>query len=598
MSFWQENMGFIQDVFDDRAKKLVEVMDKTDKSITDVLADKIYTSNEFKKVKENFTSLAKNMETSEVKEWLQNTRETMGGKGKGDDKLGNVLERFDKMVAKVSDTKTIADSLWQGYNYTDELTPHVEWLEDKKTLANRDINSNSAGETEEHIERQEKVIDQLDKKRKVFQAILDKGTALTQKPKSPEFLAREVKRAGDLWKETNNQALDRLQRLRDNQAAWERYEQKRDELTKKLDGADSELENINQLYNLDAGIEDHKNRVKNAANTRKDIEAVFKTVSDANTIVQILLTDDMKAELNEQVNELKERGSTNDKIEDRLKAIDDFNGKIKIYIGVLVELEKWNLEGRKRMDELLAGPAPGSSAEDRVLMTMELGEDISKQLELHAAQETLWDDSLGPKKAGEVSDESKALVGRMDTVKGALSALNTESETEAAKFGEDVKYLADVTNSTKKFDPWIAKSEEKVKTGMKNAGSLEEGKKSFEEVKHWKAESEAIKTVLDNGNASAQKMTTHGEADKVYAANIKRWEAVDKAIKEWITKMEALVKMWEDQAATADKVTNAISDPSASDMKLEDLETHLNSLKEMFIQKQKMMDGMNPPTEA
>jgi len=265
---------------------------------------------------------------------------------------------------------------------------------------------------------------------------------------------------------------------------------------------------------------------------------------------------------------------------------------------VLDGVEKWNLEGRKRMDELLAGPAPGSSAEDRVLMTMELGEDISKQLELHAAQETLWDDSLGPKKTGEVSDESKALVGRMDTVKGALSALNTESETEAAKFGEDVKYLADVTNSTKKFDPWIAKSEEKVKTGMKNAGSLEEGKKSFEEVKHWKAESEAIKTVLDNGNASAQKMTTHGEADKVYAANIKRWEAVDKAIKEWITKMEALVKMWEDQAATADKVTNAISDPSASDMKLEDLEAHLNSLKEMFIQKQKMMDGMNPPTEA
>merc|ERR1712001_79934 len=196
-----------------------------------------------------------------------------------------------------------------------------------------------------------------------------------------------------------------------------------------------------------------------------------------------------------------------------------FNGKIKIYIGVLVELEKWNLEGRKRMDELLAGPAPGSSAEDRVLMTMELGEDTTKQLELHAGQETLWEDSLGPKKAGEISDESKAIVGRMDTVKGALSALNTESETEAAKFGDDVKYLADVTNSTKKFDPWI-------------------------------------------------------------------------------TKMEALVKMWEDQAATADKVTNAISDPSASDMKLEDLEAHLNSLKEMFIQKQKMMDGMNPPTQA
>jgi len=229
-----------------------------------------------------------------------------------------------------------------------------------------------------------------------------------------------------------------------------------------------------------------------------------------------------------------------------------------------------------------------------VLATMELGEDITKQLELHEAQTNTWNNELGPQKAGEISDDSKALAGRMASVEGALSALNSESETEAAKFGEDVKYLADVTNSTKKFDPWIAKSEGKVKSGMKNAASLEEGKTLMEEVKHWKLESEAIKTVLDNGNASAQKMTSHGEADKVYASNVKRWEAVDAAIKEWIKKMEALVKMWEDQAACADKVTNAISDPSASDMKLEDLEAHLNSLKAMFIEKQKMMDSMNP----
>ena len=39
-------------------------------------------------------------------------------------------------------------------------------------------------------------------------------------------------------------------------------------------------------------------------------------------------------------------------------------------------------------------------------------------------------------------------------------------------------------------------------------------------MKHWKAESEAIKTVLDNGNASAQKMTTHGEVDKILAKQL------------------------------------------------------------------------------
>lgn len=601
MSFWQENMGFIQEVFDSRAEKLVEVMDKLEKAIDQVLADKIYTSNEFKKVKENFSNLAKNLEHSEVKDWLQSTRETLqgggGSKAKGEgDKLNDVLGRFDKLVPRVAETKQIADSLWQGYNYTDELTPHVEWLEEKKTLANRDINSNSGGETEELIEKQEKVIDQLDKKRKVFQAVLDKGNKLVAGPRCPEFLGREVKRAAELWKDTNDQALDRLQRLKENQSAWERYENKRNDITGKLDKADTELEDIKKLYDLAAGTEDHKKRLQTAASIRKEIDSVFTGVKEANEIVQVLLTEDMKATLNDQVEELKQRAGVNDRIDERLVAIDTFNGKLKIYIGVVGELEKWNDEGRKRMDDLLnPNPAVPVQAEDKVLMTMELGEDITKQLEITEAQQSLWDSELGPTKATETSPESKTLVTRMDAVKEKLTALNAQSETEAAKFGEDVKHLADVTNSTKKFNPWIEKSEGKVKTGMGKAASLEEGKALSDEVNKWAAEATAMKTVIDNGNAAAQKMTTHGEADKTYTENVKRWEVVDKAIKEWMAKMQALVKMWEEQAATADKVTNAISDPSASDMKLEDLEAHLNSLKAMFIEKQKMMDAMNLP---
>ncbi len=54
MTFWQENYSFIKDVYDSRSSKLEELMDKTDKAIANVVADKIYTSNEFKKIKETF----------------------------------------------------------------------------------------------------------------------------------------------------------------------------------------------------------------------------------------------------------------------------------------------------------------------------------------------------------------------------------------------------------------------------------------------------------------------------------------------------------------------------------------------------------------
>ena len=103
-----------------------------------------------------------------------------------------------------------------------------------KKFVFRDINSNSAGETEELVEKQEKVLDQIDKKRKViiitiyvqdksppihfnvkvFQEIIAKGVKLRDDPKSPEFLGREVKKAQEQWEETNKEALDRLNRLR------------------------------------------------------------------------------------------------------------------------------------------------------------------------------------------------------------------------------------------------------------------------------------------------------------------------------------------------------------------------------------------------
>jgi hypothetical protein len=53
MAFWQENYGFIKDVYDSRAGKLVELMDKTDLAIKDVMTDKLYTSEEFKKSQRN-----------------------------------------------------------------------------------------------------------------------------------------------------------------------------------------------------------------------------------------------------------------------------------------------------------------------------------------------------------------------------------------------------------------------------------------------------------------------------------------------------------------------------------------------------------------
>ena len=54
MSFWQENYAFIKEVYDMRHLKMAEWMENVEKSIARIMADKVYTSSEFKRERDTF----------------------------------------------------------------------------------------------------------------------------------------------------------------------------------------------------------------------------------------------------------------------------------------------------------------------------------------------------------------------------------------------------------------------------------------------------------------------------------------------------------------------------------------------------------------
>ena len=54
MTFWQENYPFIKDVYLMRQTKMVEWMENVEKAIQRIMADKVYTSAEFKRERDNF----------------------------------------------------------------------------------------------------------------------------------------------------------------------------------------------------------------------------------------------------------------------------------------------------------------------------------------------------------------------------------------------------------------------------------------------------------------------------------------------------------------------------------------------------------------
>jgi len=607
MAFWQENYSFIKDVYDSRSGKLVELMDKTDIAIKDVMTDKLYTSEEFKKVKEIFTGLARNLEQPEIKDWLSSTKDLLMGEKSGKDQekaakeLNETLERFDVMAVKVKDTKAAVDCLWKCYQYTDELTPLIEWLEESKMKSTKEIQSNSVAQTEEILERHEKNLNALDKKKKVYTDQKAKGDKLKTDPKCPPFLGGQLTKLQNAWKEANDFGDQRLDDLKKNLESWEGYENFRNKFDGQIQEAEVEFKDTVRIYNLEEGPKNHTARLATASKMRKQIEETMGKYQGANNELAKMLPDDTKDEMQEEVNMRVDQMKLLNDMDDKLKMIDEFNGHIVEFNNNVIELEQWLPTGRERMDELLNPDSP-VTAEDRVVQTMELQSDVMIEVEKMEKLSETWSE-LSPNEAAENTSEASEFVKRMDTVKSTQGALLTEVQAQSAKFGDDVKYLAEFTAGIKKFDPWIQKADAKRAVGMLKPKNLQEALDQLEGAKTWLEEAGEMNKILEHSNAEAQKMTAHKDADLKYAAYKARWVVIEATAKEWIGKYEKMVEVWQKQADTANKVTAAIGAKpdeggDAAPMKLEDLEGHLNALKEMFIQKQKMMEELEKTAEA
>jgi len=582
---------------------MVEWMDNVEMAIAKVCASKVYTSAEFKREKDNFQSLCKNLERAETKRWLTETLETLMKERAADEqkaesaKLKAVMERHKALIPKIQETLVKTECYWKCYSYGDDLIPIFEFIDDLRNKSIREVFSANSEQTEEHIEKQDKVLNQLENKRRMVLDFISKGEKLMEDPNCPKFLEGHVKKLKEAWEDTNEKAQRRKKDLVDNMNSWETFEEQKVECHKQLDAADAEFEAIKKIFDLKAGPEDYATRMKTAANFRKTIEDIFSKTSGANDCLQMMLPDDKKPEMNEQIGELKTRMEVLKKTDERLEFIDDFNKRLNTFDKDIKEMEDWLGDGRKRLD-LIKTPPEEMSPEDRVTKSMELQEDLQKKSEFTKKVEQEKED-IFPKAGEKVSSDAKKFIERLKTVRTTLNNLIDEASTECAKFSEDVKHWAEFQTGIKVFEPWMKKSEERKLEGLSKPCSLVESCQILGDCKNLQDEAEAKLRVLEEAAASSQKMTSHQEADGKVVAFKERWTLVHECFKEWVARMTTLVECWNKLDGNVGELSSWVNtkDSAApegkSELSIEKLETQLNTLKTMFAEKQQLVSELD-----
>jgi len=599
MAFWQENYQFIKEVYEMRHSKMAEWMENVEKSIARIMADKVYTSAEFKRERDTFNSLCKDLERTEVKKWLAQILEILMAERAKDqkktenDKLDALIQKHEELIPNVQKTSVMVDLYWKCYAYGDELKPHVEFLDGIMLSSTRDIAPSCLENVDELIERQEKSLSQLDAKRNIVTDLIAKGKVILQNPDKPKFLEANVQRIQDGWEDTKKKAQDRLQLLTETKEAFIGYAEDSETVATDFEKAEEEIKKVKKIFNLEAANADLSKRKEILKSTEDTINGLFDTINKNYNTMAITIPEDKKKILQKEIKAVEEKLEVLIRFKDTVKVIADLVDNLTAFDNSLKAIDTWKDAATNELKDIRE--ASGAMLpEDRVARTMDLQEDIAAKLEILKANAATELELLP--QGDKVPADAQVFKDELARITKYVEDLQVKTKVECDKYSNDVKFWAEYRTGIKEFSPWLASAEKAATEGLSKPSSLDEVKALNDKVTNFDKSCVNYLKVLEAAKGASQKMTTHKEADDEVAALRERFDKVKAVSETWVKKCEVLVKEWVLLDNTVTELNSWVakdkSEEGENQFSLEKMESTLGELKNIFKQKEQLVENL------
>jgi len=582
-----------------RHTKMAEWMENVEKAINRIMADKVYTSAEFKRERDTFNSLCKDLERTEVKKWLAQILEILMAERAKDqkktegDRLENLIKKHEELIPNVQKTSIMVDLYWKCYAYGDELKPHVEFLDGIMLSSTRDIAPSCVENVDELIERQEKSLSQLDSKRNVVIDLIGKGKVILENPDKPRFLEGHVKRIEDGWDDTKRKAQDRLKLLNETKDAFIGYAENNETIATEFDIAEEEIKKVKEHYNLEAAVADLKKRQDLYNKCDQTINGLFDSINANYTCMAITIPEDKKKILTKEIKAVEVKLEVLGRFKEKVTKIEGLVSALQSFDNNLKAIDAWMRSATAELKDIRE--ASGSMLpEDRVARTMDLQEDIAAKIEILKSDAATELDLLP--QGEKVPADAQGFKDELARITKYVTDLQESTKIECDKYSNDVKYWAEYRTGIKEFTPWLVGAEKAAGEGLAKPADLAEVKALNEKVLSFDKNCVNYLKVLVAAEAAANKMTTHTESDAEVAALKARFDKVKGTSDSWVKKVDTLVKEWTLLDNTVVELNSWVAkDKSAegeNQFSLEKMESTLGELKNIFKEKEKLVENL------
>jgi len=471
--------------------------------------------------------------------------------------------------------------------------PHVEFLDGIMLSSTREIAPSCVENVDELIERQEKSLSQLDSKRNVVVDLIGKGKVILEHPDKPKFLEGNVKRIEEGWDDTKKKAQERLKLLNETKEAFIGYAENNETIATEFEIAEEEIKKVKKHFNLEAANADLKKRQDLYKKSNDTITGLFNSINDNYNCMAITIPEDKKKILTKEMKAVEEKlevlgrfKQTVTKIEELVASLTDFDNSLKAIDG-------WMQSATAELNDIKT--ASGSMLpEDRVARTMDLQEDIAAKIEILKVNAATELDLLP--QGDKVPADAQAFKDELNRITKYVTDLQANTKIECDKYSNDVKYWAEYRTGIKEFSPWLVAAEKTAAEGLTKPSDLAQVQALNEKVGAFDKNCGNYLKVLTAAQAAAQKMTTHTEADSEVAALKARYDAVKAISDGWVKKVDILLKEWVLLDNTVTELNSWVAKDKSSEgenqFSLEKMESTLGELKNIFKQKEKLVEGL------
>jgi len=577
----------------------MEWMENVEKAIGKIMADKVYTSSEFKRERDNFQALCKDIERTEVKKWLAQILEIlMEGRAKDlskaeNEKLEILIQKHQELIPTVQKTAVMVDLYWKCYAYGDELKPHVEFLDGIMLSSTREIAPSCVENVDELIERQEKSLSQLDSKRSIVTDLIAKGKVILENPDKPKFLEGHVKRISDGWEETKLKAQERLKLLNDTKEAWIGYAENGETIATEFEVAEEEIKKVKKHFALEAATADLAKRQGLFKKSNDTITGLFNSINDNFTCMSLTIPEDKKKVLAKEIKAVEEKLEVVARFKSTVGKIEELVASLQAFEGSLQTMDTWMLTATAELDDIKS--ASGSMLpEDRVARTMDLQEDIAAKIEI-IKDLAATEQAILPQ-GDKIPADAQTWKDELSRITKYITDLQASTKVECDKYSNDVKFWAEYRTGIKEFTPWLVDAEKASGEGLAKPSDLDQVKALNDKVLNFDKTAVSYQKVLAAAEAAAQKMTTHAEADAEVAALKERYNKVKATSDDWVKKVDTLVKEWVLLDNTVTELNSWVAKDKTTEgenqFSLEKMESTLGELKNIFKQKEKLVENL------